>query len=157
VVRGIAPAIALLAAAWVLLLVAAPFLPPLLSAMTYAFGSVICHQIAERSFHLHTYQLPVCARCVGLYSGAALAGAWVALRRAILPLWPAAREARLITAVAAIPTLVTVVLEWAGWWQPSNVTRAMAGVPLGAAVAYVVLRALRQRGEAAPRPTLHYD
>ncbi|MCB7430270.1 DUF2085 domain-containing protein, partial [Erysipelatoclostridium ramosum] len=28
-----------------------------------------CHQKAERSFFIHGYQCPVCARCSGLYIG----------------------------------------------------------------------------------------
>ena len=32
------------------------------------FGS-ICHQIPERSFHLFGVALPVCHRCLGLYTG----------------------------------------------------------------------------------------
>ena len=46
------------------------------------------------------------------------------------------------TAVAAIPTLVTFVLEWGFGWRISNTVRAVAAVPLGAAVAFVVVNAL---------------
>lgn len=34
-----------------------------------AVGYAICHQIAERSFHAHDHQLPLCARCTGIYLG----------------------------------------------------------------------------------------
>lgn len=153
-----APALAVLAGAWVVFVAAAPLLPVPLSALVYAFGSLVCHQIPERSFHLQSFQLPVCARCFGLYSGAALGALWAASslagRRAFVS---AARDIRVVTAVAAIPTLVTVALEWAGWWQPSNVTRAMAGVPLGLAVAFAVTRALACDDRPASSPTLHYD
>lgn len=36
-------------------------------------GYAICHQIPERSFHIAGHQLPLCARCTGIYMGA-LAG-----------------------------------------------------------------------------------
>src|SRR5262245_19064114 len=42
---------------------------------TYAIGSLVCHQRPERSFHLFGTQMPVCARCVGIYAGAAAAAA----------------------------------------------------------------------------------
>jgi hypothetical protein len=42
----------------------------------YALGSAICHQRDERSFHLFAEQFPVCARCTGLYAGAAIAAIW---------------------------------------------------------------------------------
>ena len=54
------------------LIIAAPFLWIPAAAVMYAAGSFICHQIPERSFHLDGIQLPVCARCFGLYGGGAL-------------------------------------------------------------------------------------
>jgi hypothetical protein len=33
--------------------------------------------------------------------------------------------------VAAAPTVVTWSVEMAGWWNPMNTGRAMAGLPLG--------------------------
>ena len=38
----------------------------------YAIGSRICHQLPARSFHLWSMQMPVCARCAGIYAGAAV-------------------------------------------------------------------------------------
>jgi uncharacterized membrane protein len=35
-----------------------------------AIGCAICHRIDERSFHLASRQLPLCARCSGMYLGA---------------------------------------------------------------------------------------
>jgi predicted membrane protein DUF2085 len=53
-----------------------PYLPIpvyLLSFGTYLVGSLLCHQRPERSFFLWGSQMPVCARCLGIYAGAALA------------------------------------------------------------------------------------
>ena len=50
-------------------------------AFIFAVGSVVCHQLPERSFFLDGRQLPVCARCTGLYlSGAAGLVAWWAVK-----------------------------------------------------------------------------
>jgi uncharacterized membrane protein len=38
----------------------------------YSIGSIICHQLPARSFHLWAVQMPVCARCTGIYLGAAI-------------------------------------------------------------------------------------
>ena len=38
----------------------------------YGIGAFICHQLPERSFHLGGFQIPVCARCLGIYAGVAL-------------------------------------------------------------------------------------
>src|SRR4029450_12060460 len=45
----------------------------LLSFGTYLVGSLLCHQRPERSFFLWGSQMPVCARCTGIYAGAAIA------------------------------------------------------------------------------------
>jgi uncharacterized membrane protein len=120
----------------------------LLAALPYAVGAVICHQQAVRSFALWSQQLPVCARCTGIYVGAAIA--------ALLSLFGVARgvqprdrgperAARQLNAkgtfllVAALPTAVTLAYEWSTSTTPSNVVRAIAGFPLGAAVAWVIL------------------
>jgi hypothetical protein len=45
------------------------------AAAVYTLGGIICHQRPERTFHLGSIPLPVCARCTGIYAGAAIAGA----------------------------------------------------------------------------------
>src|SRR4051794_15491567 len=44
----------------------------LLSAAVYFSAGLLCHQRPERSFFLWGTQFPVCARCAGIYAGAAL-------------------------------------------------------------------------------------
>src|SRR5262245_16870995 len=51
---------------------AAPGVVRLTAALPYAIGAVICHQQSARSFALWSQQLPVCARCTGIYVGAAI-------------------------------------------------------------------------------------
>lgn len=142
-----------MAAASLLLLVAAPLLTTPVAGVLYAAGALICHQLPDRSFHLRGIQLPVCARCIGLYGGAAMgsvAGA-VALgrRRLVRPPRLSPRSMKWVaTGVAAMPTLATFALEWGFGWPIANGVRAIAALPLGFAVAFVVVSAL---------PTLHYE
>jgi uncharacterized membrane protein len=63
----------------------------ILDAADYA-GYAVCHRITARSFTIDGRQVPLCARCTGMYLGAmltfavlGLAGRW---RRAALPPWP---------------------------------------------------------------------
>jgi uncharacterized membrane protein len=109
------------------------------SAVVYAVGSVICHQRPERSFHLWGAQMPVCARCTGLYLGAALVAlvALVISARRIRQ-WDGARARRLFF-VAALPTALTLVVEWTTGSVPLNWVRAVSALPLGAIVAWLVL------------------
>ena len=44
--------------------------PPGLLGKADAIGYAVCHRISERSFHIGSYQLPLCARCSGMYLGA---------------------------------------------------------------------------------------
>ena len=104
----------------------------------YSVGSLICHQRPERSFHLWSAQLPVCARCTGIYCGEALAtfqaGGWFKSRGLD------AGFARRLIVLAAVPTLATLGYEWITAVTPSNWIRFAAGLPLGGVVSWLVLR-----------------
>jgi uncharacterized membrane protein len=140
-----APFAALLCTTWLLAIVTAPVLPAALSATVYAVGSLVCHQLSERSFHLGAFQLPVCARCAGIYSGAAFGALIVVVQSACRTrdLQRAVSErARWMLVAGALPTLITFALENAGLWPATNVVRAAAGFPLGFVTALVVVSAL---------------
>jgi uncharacterized membrane protein len=147
--RWLPAAIAVLALAWLATLLAAPFLPTPLAGLLYAGGSLICHQLPDRSFHLHAYQLPVCARCFGLYAGGAAGSLAMAVfgRALRFPSTATGRARHGLTALAALPTMLTVIAERVFGWPLSNEIRAVAALPLAAVVACVVMSAL---------PTLHY-
>ncbi len=151
--RALQSGLAIAAATWAIAIVGAPEgisqgqatgVAAACSAVVYAIGSVICHQRPERSFHVWGEQMPVCARCAGLYLGAAIVALHVLMT---LPKgiggWDAARARRLLV-VAAIPTAVTLFVEWATGTVPPNWARAVSALPLGAIVARLLL------GEAAP-------
>jgi uncharacterized membrane protein len=113
----------------------------LLVAFVHAVGGVICHQLPDRSFLIDGRQLPVCARCTGLYlSGAAGLLGWVALKiaRRWRGLAVSPRAALAVVAGAALPTLISYATGITGVWDGSNVTRAVLAVPLGAAAGAVV-------------------
>jgi uncharacterized membrane protein len=46
--------------------------PPGLFGKADALGYAVCHRIDARSFHIGTRQLPLCARCSGMFFGALL-------------------------------------------------------------------------------------
>ena len=153
--KPLALALTIGACLWIFILVAAPYAAasrnPLLvaaAAFVYQGGGLICHQRPERSFHLAGVQLPVCGRCFGLYGSAALGAlaAWLAAVAGPM------RHARAALIVAAVPTALTVALEFAGFMQPGNVGRAISALPLGATAAWVFVRSLR--AEAEPDPPL---
>ena len=119
---------------------------PLWTTAVYLVGSKICHQLAARSFHTNGVQWPVCARCAGLYLSAPL-GAVVAMTARRRPgVWGAASWPILV--VSAVPTAVTLAIEWLGLGAPSNLTRALAALPLGGVIAFLIVRTAGGRREA---------
>lgn len=120
-----------------------------LALAVYAIGSFICHQLPQRSFHLWSVPMPVCARCAGIYAGAAFASLFfVRLKPEFkVRLKPDTTRkediARVALIVAAVPTLASLLYEWTTGQAPTNLIRAVAGAPLGAAVAWVVVARCR--------------
>src|ERR1700674_442731 len=106
--------------AWAVLLPIAPFAASQpapapfwygLAFIVYGAGSFICHQLPARSFHTWSAQWPVCARCTGIYFGAAVM-AMVRLKADPTYESVTTRRARVLLIAAAVPTAVTLVYEW---------------------------------------------
>src|SRR5262245_37341403 len=154
--------------AWAALLVLTPYLTSRPHASTpgtalvlavYGIGSLVCHQLAERSYRLWSAQMPVCARCTGIYFGAAVSsilfsvahharlkplrhGAAAGARANVARrLEPSVRAARAVIGVAALPTAATLVYEWTTGVTPTNAVRLAAGLPIGVAVAWLIVSA----------------
>ena len=145
--RFLPAALTIGALVWCYTLIAAPYAltsdsPRLVSAAAavYSAGGLICHQRAARSFHLAGVQLPVCGRCTGLYLSGALGAllGWAASRRPHGGSWT-----RRLLFVAALPTGLSVLLEFSGLVHPSNLARALCALPLGAAAGWTFVQSLR--------------
>jgi uncharacterized membrane protein len=133
----------LLTLLWPAALLAAPYLasresasavPLRLAAGIYLLGGRLCHQRAERSFHLWDAQLPVCARCTGIYLGAPLGAAagmaWS--RRRVVRV--SRRAWRWALGAAALPIAATLVWEALAQEVVPGTIRALSGAPIGVAV-----------------------
>ncbi len=107
------------------------------ATLIYLAGGGVCHQQASRSFHRGGTQVPVCARCTGLYAGALAGLAWAATRRRRRP----TTTARIWLAVAVLPTAASVAAASLGWMDGSNIIRAALAIPAGAVVAWLVAAA----------------
>ncbi len=165
----LAPFLSYGALIWVAAIIAAPLLVTSGSAaavlggvLVYRAASVVCHQIPQRSFCVSAWPLAVCARCFGLYAGAAIASlAMTSTSPRRSPSTPPANSRWtktgssnriasgpqsgiwMVLAVAAVPTGATWLLERTGMWAGSNVARFAAAIPLGLTAAWIVLAAIR--------------
>ena len=158
------PAFVAAAVAWALLLplvpciASRPHVSPLAAGLliaVYAIGGAVCHQLPERSYHLWTAQMPVCARCAGIYVGAAIAAVLATAPRQRRPptsgvghRFRGANRWRAILFVALLPTGATLLYEWTTGHIPAHWIRTATGVPLGATVAWMVLSSMPRRTRA---------
>ena len=119
-----------LPAALAIAALAAPLLSghPLAAWAIREFFSKVCHQEAERSFWIAGAPVAVCARCLGIYLGAA-AGAWLGWER---------RVAVRFLAVAAVVNGLDVMTEVAGLHGNWMDVRFVFGLALGMGMAAVV-------------------
>jgi uncharacterized membrane protein len=141
---GLGAALAVASAAWLALVVAAPWsahreswLAPLL----YALFDPVCHQIAERSFHLWGEPLAACHRCVGLYVGCAIGiVSWPSLPRAAARLLARPRWILAFSIPLAIDALLIA---------NTAASRLTTGLIAGFPVALLVLAATAQIAAAS--------
>ena len=145
--RLIAVFLSAAAIVWVAILIASPLdIParsPAVRGLVFGMGGLVCHQRPERSFHVRGTQLPVCARCLGLYLSGAVGALVGWFGRSGVP-----RRTRTALFAAAAPTALTVLLEWTGAAAPSNFIRAVAALPLGGLAGWLFVRMLR--AESSP-------
>ena len=156
------PAFVAASVVWALLLGLVPFLASrphatpsgtALLVAVYAIGAAICHQLPERSYRLWAAQMPVCARCAGIYAGAAIAAILLSVapglhRRRNRSPERLARQTpglRAVLLVAVFPTLATLAYERATGAMPPHSIRGAAGAALGATAAWMVLRSMPRR------------
>lgn len=88
-----------------------------------AFGSlgdwIGCHQIPERSLHLKGVQLPVCARCTGVFLGQMLM---------ILATLAGIRMSLLLAAAFMAPVVADWSIQYAGLKESTNARRVITGL-----------------------------
>lgn len=106
-----------------------------------AVGYAVCHRIDLRSFHLGDRQLPLCARCTGMYLGAMLGLAYQALiarRRVGRPPWSVILVLGLLVLSFAVDGLNSYLSLFPGAptaYEPNNALRLMTGTGMGLAIA----------------------
>lgn len=120
-----------LLSAGLLTLVILAILPPFVSSslagvITKAFAPV-CHQLADRSFHVDGVSLAVCHRCLGAYVGL-FAGSLLYL---FVAREPKSLRPLTLLLVAALPGVVDWSGDVLGLWVNTPVSRVLTGAFFG--------------------------
>jgi uncharacterized membrane protein len=113
--------------------------PSIFATIVYGVGRFICHQRPERSFFWADAPWPVCARCAGIYTGAAIAALMVFCGQRVrrYALSPAAARRSMV--VASMPALASLIYEWTTGSAPSNFVRAATGVVIGGVTLWILM------------------
>ncbi|HIH02185.1 TPA: DUF2085 domain-containing protein [Thermoplasmata archaeon] len=106
-------------------------------------GSSLCHQLDERSFFIDGFQMPLCARCLGLHLAFLVSAAMIMTRRdSRLSGLPPARS-MVALGVLMIPAMADVILSYLDVVDSDNTRRVVTGALFGAALAFVLVPFVR--------------
>ncbi|MDD3394962.1 MAG: DUF2085 domain-containing protein [Anaerotignum sp.] len=97
-------------------------------------GSAVCHQMAERSFILDGKQLPVCARCTGIYSGIFFSMIFFLIFGRLKGNKPYSKWGMLLGALSFIPISVDGFFSYLGFWESTQLLRVVTGALAGASL-----------------------
>ena len=112
------------------------------SVLTF-LGSSLCHQLEERSYFIDGFQMPLCARCLGLHLGFLISAAIILTRRdPRLSGLPSVRS-MIAIGLVMLPAMADVVLSYLGIVDTDNVRRAVTGVLFGTALAFLIVPFIR--------------
>ena len=130
---------------------------PTLSTLDF-WGAAICHRLTDRSFTIAGRQLPLCARCSGIYLGVLLVFLVTFLsgreRWAALPRWPLLLALLALVAIMGVDGLNSYSHFFPNaphLYSPQNWLRLATGMGAGIAMGSVILPALAQTLWQAPQ------
>jgi uncharacterized membrane protein len=113
-------------------------------------GYAVCHRIEARSFHLGERQLPLCARCTGMYLGAMLGlvvQTLIARRRAGMPPWRVIILLGALVVAFGVDGLNSYLHLFPGapaLYEPNNWLRLLTGTGMGLVIALALFPAFNQ-------------
>lgn len=101
-------------------------------------GSTVCHQLPERSYIFEGFQMPLCARCIGIHFGFILSTLFflTGLRR-FAPGLPGTKQMIVLGAIMSF-FLVDAVVSYSGISTSDNLRRTLSGLSLGVPFPFVL-------------------
>ncbi len=125
------------------------FTPPGFMSKLDAIGYAVCHRIEARSFHFHDRQVPLCARCTGMYLGAVLGIVFQAVqgKKGKYPPWGSIIVLGLLVLAFIVDgsnSYLHFFPAQDGIYEPQNWLRLVTGMGMGLAMAAAILPAFNQ-------------
>jgi len=129
-----------------------------------AVGYTVCHQLPEHSLHMAGEQLPLCARCTGIYLGFLVGLLGLAfqgkLRAALLPPGPIVGLLLATLALMGLDgfnSLIGLLRDTPVAYETTNLLRLATGTAAGTSVALLLVPLLNDSLWAKPEPSASVD
>ena len=99
------------------------------------FGKLFrCHQLSDRSFHICGFQLPLCARCTGIFIGIVLLGPILCSLLALN---------MYVSLLLVLAIFVDGFTQLKGWRKSNNFLRLITGLGFGYAFVSFIFHILQ--------------
>ncbi len=108
-------------------------------------GSLICHQLPERSLESGSIILPVCARDTGIYAGIFTAFMFLLLLRRMKAQKPPGIAATVVMCILMLPMMLDGALSYAGLIETNNAARIFTGLLFGLPIPFLLVPAANFR------------
>lgn len=123
--------------------------PPGFLGKLDAIGYAVCHRIAARSFHIHDRQVPLCARCTGMYLGSSFGLIYQFLqgkKGKYPPIWMIILLGLFVVAfgIDGANSYLHFFPALDGLYEPQNWSRLVTGMGMGLAMSAAVVPAFHQ-------------
>jgi len=110
-------------------------------------GSLICHQLPERTLVSGGAALPVCARDTGIYAGVFTAFIFIIIMRRLNAQKPPGLAQAAVMAAMMVPMVLDGMLSYAGIIETNNTVRLFTGLFFGLPIPVLLVPAANFRAD----------
>jgi uncharacterized membrane protein len=103
----------------------------ILSEVYYFIGSLVCHQISERTIYLDNLPLPVCARDTGIHMGFFIAFVFCFVKGRLKSDKPPDLSISIVLVLMMIPMMIDGTSSYIGLRHTDNTIRLLTGLFFG--------------------------
>lgn len=107
--------------------------------MIYAISGLICHQMPERSIFIGGAQLPLCARCTGIYGSIFIFFLYFLLRKRFRADYPPKTGLLIFTVCCLAPFMYDGGSAYMGFHATNNLTRILTGAFAGLPLSFLII------------------